>query len=264
MTQIPIDGGPVYAETNLTAYIAEPWNAFSSLAIILPAIFWAIKLKGKTKTYTFLYSCIPLLLLGGIGSTLYHASRSSNWLLIMDVLPAVALTIAIGTYFWLKVVPGWWQAFSIVIPFNVVRFSLFEFMSPEMAVNIGYFISGAMFFLPVLMYLNRNKYRHRKDILLSILFLGLSLLFRNLDHTLIYLFPMGSHFLWHLLSGIGAYFMANYLYKLRQDEIAEMERIKHHTNHSRCMDIRESSQISKTVSEKSGALSRGRILFEKP
>lgn len=219
MTQIPTDGGPVYAETNLAAYIAEPWNALSSLAIVFPAVYWAIKLKGKVKLFPFIYSCIPLLLMGGIGSTLYHAYRSSNWLLLMDVFPTAILTIAIGIYFWFKVVPVWWQAFSIVVPFNIIRFSLFQFMPSEMAVNLGYFISGAMFFLPVLIYLNRHNYRHVKDIFLSILFLGLSLLFRDLDYSLVSYLPMGSHFLWHLLSGVGAHFLANYLYKLRLDEL---------------------------------------------
>lgn len=219
MNQLPIDGGPMYAETNLSAFIAEPWNALSSLAIVFPAVYWAIRLRGEVKTYTFIYCCILLLLLGGLGSTLYHAFRASSWLLLMDIFPAAILTIVIGIYFWLKVVTVWWQVFSIIIPFNIIRFSLFEFMPTEMAVNIGYFISGTMFFLPILIYLSRQSYRHYPDILLSIFFLGLSLVFRELDLRMTYVFPMGSHFLWHFFSGVGALFLANYLYKLRRDEL---------------------------------------------
>lgn len=137
----------------------------------------------------------------------------------MDVFPAAILTIAIGIYFWFKVVPVWWQAFSIVLPFNLLRFSLFEFMPAELAVNVGYFLSGAMFFLPILIYLKRHNYQHLRDICLSIFFLALSLLFREMDLFLSNILPMGSHFMWHFMSGIGAYYLANYLYKLRTEEL---------------------------------------------
>ncbi len=71
------DGGPVYFETNLQNFIVEPWNAFSSLTIVLPAIYFLIKLYGKYRNYAFvIYFCCPLLLIGGFGSTFYHAFRS--------------------------------------------------------------------------------------------------------------------------------------------------------------------------------------------
>ena len=84
-TMLPTDGGPIYAETDLTAFISEPWNAISSLAIVLPAIYWAFKLKWNVKQFPFLYYLMPLLFLGGTGSLLFHEFRSSPFLLWMDV-----------------------------------------------------------------------------------------------------------------------------------------------------------------------------------
>lgn len=226
LIQLPRDGGPVYAETDLTALVAEPWNAVSSLAILFPALYWGIRLRGEFSRFPFLYSCMPLLLLGGLGSTLYHAFRSSNLLLMLDVLPTALLMILIGIYFWFKVLPVWWQVFSIVLPLTATRFVLFELMPPEMAVNLGYFISGTSIFLPVLIYLKRSHFAHYQDIVLSIGFLSASLLFRDLDHRVGALLPMGSHFLWHLLSGLGAFWLANYLYKLRLTEIRHESGLK--------------------------------------
>ena len=87
----PTDGGPIYVETDLSHFIAETWNALSSLAILLPAVYWGFKLPGNIKKYYFIYYCIPLLFLGGLGSMLFHAFRTSGWLLIMDVFPTVIL-----------------------------------------------------------------------------------------------------------------------------------------------------------------------------
>lgn len=221
MNQYPIDGGPVYAETDLSSFFVEPWNSISSIAIILPAIYWAFRLRLDFKNYLFIYLCSLFLILGGIGSVLYHAFRSSNGLLVMDVLPAALLTIMISIYFWFKVFPKWYHAIFIVTPFIVLRFSLFDFLPNEMAVNIGYFISGSMFFVPILIYLRQHQFRHTRDIFLSIAFLLMALVFRELDQSLTTLFPMGSHFLWHLLSGFGAYFLGNFLYKFRYEELKE-------------------------------------------
>ena len=217
--QIPADGGPLYAETDLQSFIAEPWNAVSSLAILLPAIYWAFRLKFNYREFGFIFFGIPLLFLGGLGSTLYHAFRSSSWLLYMDVVPTAILTLAVGIYFWIKILPQWWQSLFFIIPVTVLRFYLFEALPAEMAVNVGYFLTGLLIFFPVLIYLVRHNFRYFLSILTSVVFLSLSLYFREMDQRITDILPMGTHFLWHLLSGVGAFFLAKYLYLLRIEEL---------------------------------------------
>jgi hypothetical protein len=219
--QNPSDGGPIYAETNLDHFIAEPWNAISSLAIVLPALYWAFYLRFQFKKYSFIYFGIPLLIAGGIGSTLYHAFRSSSFFLVMDVLPTAILTLSVGIYFWVKVLPKWWQSLFIVVPVTLGRFWLFQLLPGELAVNISYFLTGTLIFFPVLLYLIKTRLKHVIDILLSVSSLSISLVFRERDQVLTDLFPMGTHFLWHILSGVGAFYLARYLYKIRVDELNE-------------------------------------------
>lgn len=221
------DGGPLYAETDLHYIIVEPWNAVSSLAIVLPAVFWAIKLKFDYRKYPFLFFTIPLLILGGLGSTFYHAFRASTWLLFMDVAPTAILTFSVGVYFWLKVVPKWWQALLIIIPFTVLRFALFDRLPGENAVNISYFITGFLIFFPVLLYLIRHRFRYYKSILISVVMLSLSLVFREMDQRASEYIYMGTHFLWHLLSGVGAYFLGKYLFLLRKEELATTKAVSY-------------------------------------
>lgn len=219
LEQIPQDGGPIYAETDLSAFIAEPWNAISSLAILLPAVYWAFRLKGDFKTYSFIYFCVPFLFFGGLGSTLFHAFRSSGWFLLMDVLPTAILTLSVSIYLWIKILPKWWFVFFTVVPLFTLRFVIYEHLPPPASINTSYFLTGTLIFVPLIIELIKTSYRGLFDISLSVLFLGLSLLFRERDFAMTQWLPMGSHFLWHLFSGVGAFFLAQYLYKLRRFEL---------------------------------------------
>ena len=42
----------------------------------------------------------------GLGSVLFHGFRASNWLLMMDWLPAMLVSLSVTVYFWVKVLPS--------------------------------------------------------------------------------------------------------------------------------------------------------------
>lgn len=216
----PIDGGPIYAETDFSQFIVEPWNAFSSLFILAPAIYWGIKLFGRYKEYGFLTFCLPFLFIGGLGSTLYHAFRASPYLLVMDVLPSAILTVSIAIYFWYMVFKNWIYVAILIVAVIALRFFLFSFLDQEAAVNTGYLITGATFFIPVFILLKNTGFRYYRLIIAALLSLGLSLLFREIDKNSEEYLNMGTHFLWHIFSGAGAYFIALYIYRLKSLRIA--------------------------------------------
>ncbi len=218
ITGLAPDGGPIYAETDLTILFSEPWNAVSSLAIVLPAVYWAIYLRGNYRKFSFIFYCIPLLILGGLGSTLFHAFRASEYLLWLDVFPTALLTFSVGVYFWFKVIPSWWGTVGIVVPFTMLRFAIHEILPEELATNVSYFIAGTIIFFPLIFYMFKTGFEKSSYIILSVLFLILSLAFREMDFRVVHLLPMGSHFLWHIFSGFGAYYLAGYLYHIRIKE----------------------------------------------
>lgn len=215
---LPPDGGPVYRETDMDQWIVEPWNALSSLLILLPAVYWALKLRGQYREYPFITFCIPLLFLGGLGSTLYHAFRSSRLLLLLDVTPTAILTLALAIYFWAKVLPRWWWAVLIVGGSLLVRVWLWNTLPAQAGVNASYAISGSIIFIPTLLLLYKTHLEASQYIFISVLFFSLSLFFRYTDRWQEFPLPMGTHFLWHICSGIGAFFLAEYLYKLHLDD----------------------------------------------
>ena len=207
-----LDGGPVYTEFNADWIIVEPWNAISSLVIALPAIYFAIKLYPKYKTFPFLSLCIPLLFLNGIGSTLFHAFRATPAFLFLDALPAAILTLAVGVHFWTKVLPFKWMAWLVVFSALMLRLVVGQFFAPHTAINISYGITGILMFLPMVIYLKRTNYYKIHFIIISVISLILALFFREADAWPNQFLPMGTHFLWHVFSGIGGFYLASYLY----------------------------------------------------
>lgn len=212
------DGGPIYHETNLDHFISEPWNAFSSLTFIIPVIIFMFLLKGQYKNYKFIiYWCSPLLVIGGIGSTLYHAFRVSKFFLLMDVLPIVILTISVSIYFMVKILPNWKWVVGVILVSIILRFLIFGTfeLKEQTAINISYFITGILIFVPALFLIRQTKMEAIKDLLLSTFFLSLALFFRYYDDVEKPFIAMGTHWLWHVACAIGALYLGLYLKKIK-------------------------------------------------
>lgn len=215
-----IDGGPWYAETHITdQIIVEPWNAISSLAIAAPAIYFLWKIRKNPMQFKFLLFCIPILFLNGIGSTLFHGLRSSQYLLLMDYLPALVLTLSITVYLWYKVLPSWWLVIFTVGPLFGLRFLAMNYFSGAFGMNLSYIIGGIAFLLPFILILKKHQYQKGLNIFIAISCFILAIYFRGADKEFTNIVSFGTHFLWHIFTGIGAYYLADYLYFLRKTEL---------------------------------------------
>ena len=214
------DGGPWYAETHITDnLIVEPWNAISSLAIAAPALYFLWKIRKDPLKYGFLLWCTPLLFLNGLGSTLFHGFRASGWLLMMDWLPAMLVSLSVTVYFWVKVLPKWWMAVFIAGLFVFLRIAIFNYSSGAFAINLSYSITGIAFLLPVVLILRKYEYAKATSIACSVICFILAIYFRGADKEFTHIIPFGTHFLWHIFTGVGAFLLADYLYFLENQRI---------------------------------------------
>lgn len=210
-----MDHGPLYKETDLSHFIAEPWNAVSSLTFLVPVFYWLYKLRGQYRRYAFLVGCMPLLVLGGLGSTLFHAFRASRWLLIMDFLPIIILTLAVSIYLWYRAVGNWWIVAIITLLSFGIRYYTFRYLHGQQAINISYFITGCMMFIPALIFLYRTRFAGAAYLVTAVLLFILALFFRYIDMRVdISFLPMGTHFLWHTACGVGIMFLSYYLVRI--------------------------------------------------
>ncbi len=217
------DGGPIYAETGGEGFLVEPWNSLTSLLMLIPVIYWLIRIWRENGTYKFMLYAIPLMALGGIGSALFHGFRVSIAFLIMDVAPSAILTLSLAIYFWYKLLKKWYYVLILFIPMMLIRFLVFAILPEHAAINSSYAVTGITILLPIPFLLVRMNYKGAWSIGLTLFSFGLALMFREADARAAVHLSIGTHFLWHVFSAIGGYFMLQYLYIFRKEELIEME-----------------------------------------
>ncbi|WNJ17076.1 hypothetical protein [Pontibacter sp. G13] len=212
----PKDTGPIYTETNMENWIVEPFNAASAILFVLVVGYWFWKLRGQYRHHLFLTFVLPVLLIGGIGGTLYHAFRNSEFFLVMDWLPIMLLTLAASMYFLVRVLGKWYYAFATFVVVFLMQWLTYLFVPQRYAINVSYAITGLYVLIPVWMMMAKTQYRHSQHVWWSLLSFGLALFFRSIDPMA--LLPMGTHFLWHVFGAGACHGMLMYTYLINLPE----------------------------------------------
>jgi predicted membrane channel-forming protein YqfA (hemolysin III family) len=206
------DGGPIYAESDFSQTIVEPMNALSA-ALFLGIVGWYFwKLRGRLGQHVFLRVALPILAIGGIGGTIYHAFRLHRVWLMMDWLPIAILCIAASVYFMLFLVPRWWHAVLLLLGVFVVQGGImFTFVQlnggtpPQFAINLNYSLMGMAVATPILLYLRKRRWQHSRWFLLALCSFALAVTFRALDLFVEPYVSFGSHWLWHLFGATAVF-----------------------------------------------------------
>lgn len=223
------DGGPRYAETPPDPYApgarfpAEPWNAATAALFVLVAAAWAWRLRGRFRDFPFLCACLPVLLAGGIGGTLYHATRTSYVLLLLDVVPIMALGFAASVFaavrHW-----GWRGVFFVPAAaalYAAVNLLLFHAAGPvgeQTTINISYAALAAVVLVPVGLVLVRTRFRHGGWVVAGLVAFAVAWCFRLIDRQVGYALPMGSHWLWHCFGAAATALLIEFFYRVEGEK----------------------------------------------
>jgi hypothetical protein len=220
------DRGPRYIETPLDPYspdapvIAEPWNAITATFFVWIAVYWLWRLRGQYRDYPFLCCCLPILLAGGIGGTLYHATRASIVYFLLDVIPISLLGI-LGSLFMAHRLWGrgaWWVFLPGVIVFYLaVNQLLFRSLRPtnmQLTINLSYASLAIVVLTPIVLVLIRTRFRHAGWVVAGAVSFAVAWLFRLVDRDLAHVLPMGTHWLWHTFGAITTAALGEYVYRI--------------------------------------------------
>lgn len=192
----PID---LYCERTDPSFWAEPVNAWTNVAFLLAATVaftqWRRNSNGDWATLTL----IVITGVIGVGSFAFHtlATRGAE---LLDVIPIglfvyFYLLLALRRFLKIPVVP----AVAILIAFIVVSRLLAwalpdnflngsgEYLLPLGALLIAGFLAGT---------------GPRRPILLAAALFAVSVVFRSIDQAVCAAFPLGTHFIWHLLNAV--------------------------------------------------------------
>jgi hypothetical protein len=226
------DGGPRYIETppDPTApgapLVAEPWNTVTASFFIWIALAWLWRVRGRYREFPFLVCCMPILLAGGIGGTLFHGTRAHRFYFLLDVIPISLLGLA-GAVFMAYRYFGRrraWVMFGLLIFYAVVNRVFFSAIGPmnrQLSINLSYASLAAIVLLPIVLVLWRSRFRHGKWVVLGLFSFSMAWFFRLLDQYSAEYLAMGSHWLWHTFGAISTAAMIQYFYKVEEEKPTE-------------------------------------------
>lgn len=217
------DRGPRYTETPADPYapdaplIAEPWNAVTAAFFVAIAAVWLVRLRGRYSQYPFLMCCLPILLVGGVGGTLYHGLRTQRLYFLLDVIPIQVLALAGSVFLAVRLWQrrGWFYVIGGVAVYLCVSTMLFTLVLPrsrQLAVNLNYAALAAVIVFPMVLVLVRTRFRHVGWVVAGIVSFAIAWFFRLWDeHAGLYM-PMGTHWLWHTFGAISTALVIEYFY----------------------------------------------------
>ncbi len=191
-----IDG---YCERTDPAFWSEPVNAATNLAFLVAAIVMWARTRGMPAGQML----STLLFLIGVGSGLFH-TFATGWAALADVAAIVLFTLA---YLYLanRDFMGWpiWVSglgTLAFLPYSLVLTRVFE--------TLPFFATSSFYWpLPLLILaysalLLRSSPLTARNLAIGAATLCVSLTARSVDEQFCMAFPLGTHFIWHLLNAI--------------------------------------------------------------
>ena len=228
------DRGPRYTETPPdqrapdAPFVAEPWNAVTASFFVWIMVAWVWRLRGRYRDFPFLVCCLPILLVGGIGGTLYHAFRSHALYFYLDVIPISVLGVAGGVFMAMKAWgrAGWWYLLGGTLAYLGFSGLFFVVIAPlpvvarlardptAVAVNASYAALAMVVLTPLVWSLVKTRFRHVGWVVAGLVSFALAWTFRLVDRNIGSTLPMGSHWLWHTFGAITTGLVIEYFYRV--------------------------------------------------
>jgi len=197
----PID---IYCERVGPGLLAEPLNAVTNLSFLFAGI-WGLAAMRRANAGSFATLLAWMVIIIGFGSAAFH-TFANGLTMLADVVP-IGLFTLLYTVFVLRALMAlsWPASLAIFIVFYAAAFGLATLVPDWLAQasngSTGYLVP----FLSLLVFgtlLTATANPAGRTVLAATAVFLVSVAFRSVDHTLCASWPIGSHFMWHVLNGL--------------------------------------------------------------
>ena len=194
-----MDSVDLYCERVGAEFWAEPVNALTSIVVFFAAWGAWHTLRRSSTLSPGIWLLLATAIAIGIGSFVFHTVATS-WARVLDVLPILVFQLL---FLWL------YARRVIALPRSISGLLLAAFLAAAyLSRQFPTILNGSLFYAPALLaifalglYHARTAAIGRFDLLAAAAVLAVSFFFRAIDNTVCSTFPIGTHFLWHLLNG---------------------------------------------------------------
>lgn len=195
----------IYCERLGPFFWAEPVNAFTNIAFLIGALLAFFRAKQLGAMSSAVAILLGLMCAIGLGSFSFH-TFANNLTRFLDVLPILLFQLV---YLWLycREIAGAKPLFAVAIVCAYLVAAIFAMRFPQV-------LNGSLLYAPALavlfglgIYHAVSRYHERLIVLAAALVFVASLASRTVDGYVCPCFPLGTHFLWHLLNGLVLYLL---------------------------------------------------------
>lgn len=188
-----------YCERTAAGFWAEPLNALTNLAFPLAALLIVPRLR-RVRGHAEVWLLALLAAAVGVGSFLWHtlATPWSEW---ADVIP-VGLFISVFLLAFLRRTAGlaWPAALLLFVVYQALNLAVQGVAPADLFNGSVYYLPAWIVLLSMAVYCRATGRAASRPLLAMWLLFSLSLVLRSVDAALCPVFPVGTHFAWHLLN----------------------------------------------------------------
>ena len=188
-----------YCERASAAFWAEPVNALTNAGFLVAALAAFVEWRRAGGRDVPVLALIAVMVLIGLGSFAFH-TLATRGAVYFDVIPIAVfiygyLALALRRFLAL----GWLPTIATLVGYIALS-RLLAHLTPPGALN------GSIDYLPalaaLLIMLGGVPVTVRRTVALAAAVFVISLAFRTVDRAVCGTFPLGTHFIWHLLNAV--------------------------------------------------------------
>jgi hypothetical protein len=193
----------LYCERTGPSFWAEPLNAVTNIVFIAVAVLIAREWNRRRDDWPVLMLALLTAVIG-VGSFLFH-TLATTWASIADVAPIAAFILgyfylAMRRFFQLPIA----RALAATAGFVAASVALVPFLQTLFGGSAAY-IPALLAIVGVAALLARRDDPRTAGLLLAGMLLAASISLRVVDLPLCAAFPIGTHFIWHILNAAVLY-----------------------------------------------------------
>jgi len=195
----------IYCERLGSGFWAEPVNALTNIAFLLAA--WLVWRRARQlQVLSFeVRLMIALMALIGVGSGIFH-TFATGWARVIDILPILLFQL---TYLFVYL----HRLIQIRLASTMGILALY-LIAAIVGRQFPHILNGSLIYAPTLLVLSLLGIHHlaaqRKEPYVLLAAVGvfiLSLTCRTFDMAICPYFPLGIHFMWHILNSVALYLL---------------------------------------------------------
>lgn len=209
-----------YCERTDASFWSEPVNAVTNAAFLIAAALAFAAWRKEPRTDWPALALILVLTAIGIGSFLFH-TFANRWSMLADVIP---ITIFIYVYFFFAMRRFFGLnllfALALTIGFFAVSAAIGAMLPPRFLNGSGGYLPALGAILVVGVILRPRDHASARTLLAAGGVFAVSLTARSIDAAACEAFPLGTHFLWHILNAVVLYILLAALMRRSRGAVA--------------------------------------------